>query len=118
MGREKAGKPRQAKLRSSVRIGLNASYRATVSEVATLHSVSGLADIEFPTGLPAGEALALVQSERLDVTMHEWMLYGAVASARDAGCSWAAIGEVLGVTRQSAQAKYGPVVDNGRDDDD
>lgn len=31
----------------------------------------------------------------------------AVAAARDQGCSWAQIGDLLGVTRASAQQRYG-----------
>jgi hypothetical protein len=36
------------------------------------------------------------------------LLREAVAAARHAGCSWAAIGEQLGVTKQAAQQRYGP----------
>ncbi len=31
----------------------------------------------------------------------------AVADARNAGCSWASIGEALGVTKQAAQQRFG-----------
>lgn len=33
----------------------------------------------------------------------------AVGDARSAGCSWAAIGAVLGISKQSAQQRYGPL---------
>lgn len=50
------------------------------------------------TGLRAADALRRV-AERVEA-MH-------VAEARRAGWSWEHIGDALGVTRQSAHAKYG-----------
>ncbi len=35
------------------------------------------------------------------------LLTAAVQSARGAGCTWSQIGEVLGITRQAAQQRYG-----------
>ena len=40
-----------------------------------------------------------------DETGH--LLVAAVGSARSAGCTWEQIGEVLGMTRQAAQQRYG-----------
>lgn len=34
-------------------------------------------------------------------------LFFAVGAARDAGCSWEAIGSILGVSRQAAQQRFG-----------
>lgn len=33
-------------------------------------------------------------------------LWGAVEQAREEGCTWAEIGEVLGVSRQAAQQRF------------
>lgn len=38
----------------------------------------------------------------------ERLLPRAVADARDQQCSWAQIGDLFGVTRASAQQRYGP----------
>lgn len=38
----------------------------------------------------------------------ESALAQAVAAARTAGCSWAQVGAVLGISKQSAQGRYGP----------
>ena len=46
--------------------------------------------------------LALRDMEAADAELHD-----AVAAARTAGRSWAQIGMVLGVTRQSAQERFG-----------
>lgn len=38
----------------------------------------------------------------------EQRLAGSVAAAREQGCSWAAIGDLVGVTRASAWQRFGP----------
>jgi len=40
-------------------------------------------------------------------------LFELVSFARDAGASWASIGEALGVTTQAAHQRYGPKVTTG-----
>ena len=39
------------------------------------------------------------------------LLHQSVATARASGHSWAAVGEVLGLTRQAAQQRFGPTAD-------
>lgn len=70
---------------------------------------TGLA-VEYPMGLSVRDALALVENEANHVRLHEQMLLGSVASARDAGASWELIGQVLGVTRQAAAQRFGPLL--------
>ena len=43
-------------------------------------------------------------------------LRSSVEVAREAGCSWAAIGKVLGVSRQAAWERFGKADDNGDDE--
>jgi hypothetical protein len=50
------------------------------------------------------ELVALAASARADTSV---VLSAAVRSARFAGCTWAQIGDVLGITRQAAQQRYG-----------
>lgn len=59
---------------------------------------SAVAETDPSTGLRAVAALHRL-AERVEATH--------VAAARRAGWSWEQIGEALGVTRQSAHAKYG-----------
>ncbi len=46
------------------------------------------------------------------------LLRQSVLAARAAGCSWAAIGTVLGMSRQAAQQRFGGAVTGVPDDDD
>ena len=48
-------------------------------------------------------ATALRHVQAADVALDQ-----AVADARSAGASWAAIGEVLGMSKQSAHERFGP----------
>ncbi len=50
------------------------------------------------------ELLALVQAARGET---DRLLRAAVLSARSAGCTWEAVGGVLGMSRQAAQQRYG-----------
>lgn len=45
------------------------------------------------------------------------LLHQSVAAARASGHSWAAVGEVLGLTRQAAQQRFGPTADAPNEDD-
>jgi hypothetical protein len=110
MAREKARKPRQPKLESSVEIRLDPTFRPTAVAVGVLRDPSTSVAVEYPLGLPPADALGLLQSEHNHFTMHRAMLAAAVASARDAGCSWSAIAQVLGVTRQAAHKRYAPLI--------
>ena len=49
------------------------------------------------------EELAAVREDRRDITRREEV---AVRRARNAGLSWAEIGTLLGVTRQTIHRKY------------
>jgi len=69
-----------------------------------------LAEIESdegpePTATVSGE-LAQVAVAMMQVAEAEQALDAAVASAREAGNSWQAIGEVLGMTRQGALKRF------------
>ena len=69
-----------------------------------------LAEIESdegpePTATVSGE-LAQVAVAMMQVAAAEQALDAAVASAREAGNSWQAIGEVLGMTRQGALKRF------------
>jgi hypothetical protein len=55
--------------------------------------------------LTVGAALSATAAVR-DAADHK--LFELVGFARDAGASWAAIGEALGVTTQAAHQRYGP----------
>ena len=46
------------------------------------------------------------------------LLRQSVVAARAAGCSWAAIGAELGMTRQAAQQRFGGVATDGRSADE
>ena len=50
------------------------------------------------------ELVALTARARVET---EALLRFAVAGARSAGCTWEAIGQVLGITRQAAQQRWG-----------
>lgn len=58
-----------------------------------------------PTATVSGE-LAQVAVAMMQVAAAEQALDAAVASAREAGNSWQAIGEVLGMTRQGALKRF------------
>ena len=58
----------------------------------------GIHETDPATGLRAAAALHRL-AERVEATH--------VAAARRAGWSWEQVGDALGVTRQSAHAKYG-----------
>ena len=45
------------------------------------------------------------------------LLHQSVAAARASGHSWAAVGDVLGLTRQAAQQRFGPTTEAQNDDD-
>lgn len=69
-----------------------------------------LAEIESeegpePTATVSGE-LAQVAVAMMQVAAADQALDAAVASAREAGNSWQAIGEVLGMTRQGALKRF------------
>lgn len=52
-----------------------------------------------------------IARKRSAVNQAEDALYRAVEDAREAGMSWQAIGDVLGVSRQAAQQRFGAWVD-------
>ncbi|MDO5534679.1 MAG: hypothetical protein Q4F65_08515, partial [Propionibacteriaceae bacterium] len=60
---------------------------------------------------PTPDALAAVTRARDDALAAEVALTRAVLDAREAGCSWAQLGEVLGVSRQAAFKRFGNPVD-------
>ncbi len=55
--------------------------------------------------LTVGEALTATSALR---SAADRKLFELVGFAREAGASWAAIGEALGVTTQAAHQRYGP----------
>ena len=57
--------------------------------------------------LTVGAALAATAALR---DAADRKLFELVSFARDAGASWASIGEALGVTTQAAHQRYGPKV--------
>lgn len=99
-------------------MGLDSSYRASVSEVGILSGTSNGIDVEFPMGLTPNEALGLVQAEREHVRLHEAMLAGSVAAARCAGCSWEVIGQILGLTKQAVHQRYSALLLEASDEVD
>lgn len=54
-----------------------------------------------------GSHLDLVRLARAAYDETGQLLVAAVGSARSAGCTWEQIGDVLGMTRQAAQQRYG-----------
>jgi len=58
-------------------------------------------DGELTVGAALGATAALREAA-------DRKLFALVGFARDAGASWAAIGEALGVTTQAAHQRYGP----------
>lgn len=69
---------------------------AAVDSLAGLRGLGGRGDAT--AGLHLLASLVAETARRLP---------GAVADARGQGCSWAQIGDLLGVTRASAQQRYG-----------
>jgi len=64
-------------------------------------------------GLPSlGDAAAILLASLLAEAEHR--LPRAVADTRDQDCSWAQIGDVLGVTRASAQQRYSGYIAKNR----
>ncbi|GIL34155.1 hypothetical protein LG324_13850 [Phycicoccus jejuensis] len=61
----------------------------------------------------APDTLALVARSASAHAATRDLLQQAVAAARADGRSWAAVGEVLGLSRQAAQQRFGGVVDDG-----
>jgi hypothetical protein len=55
------------------------------------------------------DAAAKLDRARQKVAVADADLRAAVTQARRAGASWSDVGEVLGVTRQSAQQRFGRV---------
>jgi len=56
-------------------------------------------------GLPPLEALAVARRERESAEIRE---HAAVSAARAAGASWSKIGELYGLTKQGAQQRFKP----------
>ncbi len=76
---------------------------------AAIERLGELRDLPQPRDATA--RLHLVASLIVEV---EHRLPQAVAAARDEQCSWAQIGDMLGVTRASAQQRYGARTVTGR----
>ncbi len=56
------------------------------------------------------EALAALRSAATQKTNAEAALVDAVATAREAGYPWAAIGALLGTTGEAARQRYGKLI--------
>ena len=54
--------------------------------------------------------LVLVRLRNIDLQRADSNLNEAVAAARDAGDSWTAIAQALGMSRQAASERFGKVV--------
>jgi len=76
--------------------------------VLLLKNVAGKTDIEVPMGWTLTEGLDQIAEHQKHLSYHEAMVIGAVVGARVAGASWASIGQVLGITRQSANERFSP----------
>lgn len=81
-------------------------HRSVVEEVTAMAStaVLGRADLDSATSPQLLEVVALAW------TIHEAARVGLDASvrhARERGCTWAEIGQALGVTRQAAYRRFG-----------
>ena len=76
------------------------------SETVLDQAIASLGDAR---GLPwLGDAATRLHLLASLIAETERLLPRAVADARDQECSWAEIGDLLGVTRASAQQRYGP----------
>lgn len=71
---------------------------------AILNSRPGLSERLGDDAQAHLELVSVVASARSQTAV---LLTSAVQSARRAGCTWAQIGDVLGITRQAAQQQYG-----------
>ncbi|MCS5497473.1 hypothetical protein NY547_09510 [Cnuibacter physcomitrellae] len=70
---------------------------------------ASLLDALDPDAAPVDDPRALrrIGLALRDIEAAEGELRSSVAAARDEGYSWAAIGMVLGTTRQAAQSRFG-----------
>jgi hypothetical protein len=64
-------------------------------------------------GQPDGDAAVLAGLRHLAEIAErvDWALLSLVGEARANGASWATVGEALGVSRQAAQQRFGPWVE-------
>ncbi len=72
-----------------------------IVELAMRELVQRSGDAELTVGAALGATAALRDAA-------DRKLFDLVGFARDAGASWAAIGEALGVTTQAAHQRFGP----------
>jgi len=81
----------------------------TVEDTTVTRDAEVWLDRLDPTAVPAEDPddLRRIGLAQRDIETAETELHKAVAASRAAGRSWAQIGMVLGVTRQSAQERFG-----------
>jgi hypothetical protein len=65
------------------------------------------AEVHHPIGMTPADALELVETIAHHAQQIELQLIGAVAAARDAQVSWAALGQVLDMTGEGVRRRYG-----------
>ncbi|GAA4154414.1 hypothetical protein GCM10022286_01960 [Gryllotalpicola daejeonensis] len=87
--------------------------RVSEADAAAIRDAVAAAVMELPDGLrdrlesdPDG-ALELVDAARVAAEEAARLLRQSIDSARAAGHSWAAVGELLGVSKQAAQQRFG-----------
>ncbi len=72
----------------------------------SLDDLIGLAERRTPSGLPLDRLGIAVTLSRELSELSDGVVNHFVQEARRAGCSWAQIGDVLGVSRQAAQQRF------------
>lgn len=66
--------------------------------------------IQYPLGEGLAQSLDRIDGFVDVMREQEWLLVGAVAAARASGATWAVIARALGVSRQAARQRYGPLL--------
>jgi hypothetical protein len=94
---------------------LAASDAEAIREAVAFAIVHAPRGLQYSLGSDPEASLVLVDAARVAAEEAGRLLRQSISSARTAGTSWDAVGEILGVSRQAAQQRFGSAQASGED---